>query len=141
MIVTHSGRTARALLLGSLLATAGMFGLHLAFATEAKLILALFLALTCSIYLGSMLSQTQSRGTQLAELCIALAVFVTAILGIAKSSFWLAIGYTCHAIWDWLHHSQLVKTRIAYWFPPIVCGIRSGYSHFDLCRDCSKLTF
>ncbi len=52
------------------------------------------------------------------ELAAALFVFGCAVLGLTRSALWIAVGYAGHGAWDWLHHINVVDTKVARWFPP-----------------------
>ena len=108
----------RAIVLGFCLAAVVIVGAHWSHETQARIGLALFLALTACIYLGALLAQSTSTLTAAAEFAIAGLVFVCAWLGLAFGAIWLAVGYALHGAWDWLHHSGKITTRVAPWFPP-----------------------
>jgi hypothetical protein len=120
LLVRLEGRVKlRAAILGLVAAVVAVPGIHLPFPAYSRLVLALFLSLTACVYLGALLAQAQRRGTWIAELAAAAAVFACSLLGMAASSAWLGLGYAVHGGWDWLHEAGGVPTRVAEWFPPL----------------------
>ena len=91
-------------------------------ADDARLGLALFLALTAASYPGALLAAQGRLGDRVGELLIGIAVFACAVAGGLGSTAWLAGGYALHAGWDWLHHTGHVRTRVLRWFPPACAG-------------------
>lgn len=88
------------------------------FAGENQLqIFALFLALTSCVYGGAVLTPNGARYS-LVELPFVVVVFISSVLGILVSPFFLAMGFLIHGIWDMFHHLERIKTPIVNWFPP-----------------------
>ena len=95
---------------------------HLTPAPYGLQLVALFLALTASVYPGALLNQSASGPVIAAELGVAALVFGMAAFGLGTSTLWLAAGYALHGAWDCLHHPRVVTTRVATWFPPFCAG-------------------
>lgn len=108
----------RAAIIGAALAMLAAVVVHYPLAGSARLALALFLALTACVYLGALLAQTQTPLTTVSELVVGGIVFLCAFLGMAFSALWLAVGYSLHGVWDWLHDTKTVPTHVVVWFPP-----------------------
>lgn len=105
-------------IVGAALAVLAGATIHYSFAASARVLLALFLALTACVYLGALLAQKQPMFTAAGELAVGGTVFVFAFLGVVSSASWLTAGYALHGAWDWLHDVKAVPTRVAQWFPP-----------------------
>lgn len=108
----------RAAIIGAALAALAAVVVHYPLAGSARLLLALFLALTACVYLGALLAQKQTALTTVGELLVGTGVFICSFLGIVSSASWLAAGYGLHGAWDWLHDTKTVPTHVAAWFPP-----------------------
>lgn len=108
----------RAAIIGAALAMLAAVVAHYPLTGSARLLLALFLALTACVYLGALLAQTQALLTTVGELLVGTGIFVCAFLGVTFSALWLAAGYMLHGAWDWLHDTKTVPTHVAAWFPP-----------------------
>ncbi len=106
------------MLLGGTAAAVAMASVHGPLADTGQLALALFLALTASVYPSALLAQKSSPATAASELALAAAVLVLAYMGVTGSIVWLGAGYALHGLWDWLHDLRLVRTKVAAWFPP-----------------------
>ena len=91
-------------------------------ASQGRVLLGLFLALTACVYLGALLAQKQTKLVAVAELTVGTFVFLCSFLGVTSSVLWLAAGYAVHGVWDWVHDTEVVPTRVARWFPP-ACAI------------------
>ena len=91
-------------------------------ASQGRVLLGLFLALTACVYLGALLAQKQTKPVAAAELTVGALVFLCSFLGVASSVLWLAVGYALHGVWDWVHDMGVVPTRVSGWFPP-ACAI------------------
>jgi hypothetical protein len=122
----------RAALFGLSAAVVAAAGVHWPFPTYARLVLALFLALTACVYLGALLAQPSPRVTAVLELGVAGAVFACSLLGMTASAYWLAVGYGLHGAWDWLHDLEMVPTRVARWFPPLCAAFDFAIALFVL---------
>ncbi len=112
----------RMALLGAVAAAVFAAGIHLPFPAQSQLVLGLSLVFCASVYLGALLAGPQGRPVQAAELAVGAAVFGCAVLGLAVSPVWLAVGYAAHGGWDWLHHARVVPSAVARWFPPACAG-------------------
>jgi hypothetical protein len=86
----------QAAIIGATLAVLVAVVVHYPLAGSARLLLALFLALTVCLYLGALLAQTQTLLTTVGELLVGGVVFACAFLGAAFSALWLAAGYALH---------------------------------------------
>ena len=107
---------------------------HGPLASQGRVWLGLFLALTACVYLGALLAQKQTTGVAGSELAAGALVFVCSYLGVTSSVLWLAVGYAVHGAWDWAHHTAYVPTKVARWFPP-ACAV------FDLAMAGFVLVF
>ena len=84
----------------------------------SKEFLAIFLALTASVYFGSGLSDGRWSVLTL-ETLVSVAVFIMALGGLWGSGVWLAMGYGVHGLWDLGHRPHLIGAKVAHtWFPP-----------------------
>ena len=108
----------RAAIIGATLAILAAVVVHYPLTGSARLLLALFLALTACVYLGALLVQKQTMLTTVGELTVGAGVFASSFLGVVSSALWLAAGYVLHGTWDWLHDTKTVPTHVAAWFPP-----------------------
>ena len=108
----------RAATLGALLAVFAIVGLHWPLENEALTGLALFLAFTACVYPGALLAQHSRPWVTVSEMGVGAAIFLCAWLGVAQHPLWIAVGYVGHGIWDWLHHTDHIPLRTAFWFPP-----------------------
>lgn len=79
-----------------------------------------FLALTAASYFGSGLSQ-RNLVVFATESGIALAIFITAFLGLWLSPLWLSVGYFAHGAWDFVHHSHGGGAKIYFTWFPLAC--------------------
>lgn len=112
----------RGALIGLALAAIAAVVIHGPLASQGRVLLGLFLALTACVYLGALLAQKQTKTVAAAELAVGALVFLCSFLGVASSVLWLAAGYALHGAWDWVHDIEVVPTRVARWFPP-ACAI------------------
>lgn len=108
----------RAAVLGAVMGVVVIAGLHWPLENEALNGLALFLAFTACVYPGALLAQRASRRTAASEIGFGGATFICAWMGVAYHPLLIAIGYSGHGVWDWLHHTDHVATRTVRWFPP-----------------------
>ena len=96
--------------------------IHGPLASQGRIAMGLFLALTACVYLGALLAQKQTKGAVGSELAVAAVVFLCSYFGVTASVLWLALGYAVHGAWDWVHHVGAVSTKVADWFPP-ACAV------------------
>ena len=108
----------RAAALGALLAVCALAGLHWPLESEALNGLALFLAFTGCVYPGALLAQHSAPWVVASEVGVAAGVLICAWMGVAYHPLWIAVGYIGHGLWDWLHHTDGLPTKTAFWFPP-----------------------
>ena len=108
----------RAAALGALLAACAIVGLHWPLKNQALNGLALFLAFTGCVYPGALLAQHQRRWIAVSEIGVGVGLFICAWMGVALHPLWIAAGYFGHGVWDWMHHTGGIPTRVASWFPP-----------------------
>lgn len=52
------------------------------------------------------------------EILGVIAFCSCAVLGLWVSPIFLLIGYFAHGIWDIIHHSHGIKTKVTHWYIP-----------------------
>lgn len=105
-------------LLGVVLGLAFVVLVHSVPPQPARQLIALSLASLACVYCGALLAQSVPAPVAALEITLAVAVFACAVVGLRASTTVLAAGFVFHGIWDLLHASETVPTRVARWFPP-----------------------
>lgn len=109
-------------LIGIVLGLAFVLLVHSVPPQPARQLIALSLAFLACVYCGALLAQSVPGHVVALELTVALAVFACAAVGLRASTSVLAAGWVLHGIWDLLHVSETVPTRVDRWFPPLAAA-------------------
>ncbi len=85
--------------------------------TQAISAAACLLSAISAVYVGSALSG-QNNKALLIQSTVALLFLLVSVMGCWASPLFLVAGYYAHGLWDWVHHTHTVKTKITNWYPP-----------------------
>ena len=78
---------------------------------------ALLLAIIGAIYVGFALADGRTA-IIVQEVGVASFFVVLAALGLWLNPYLWVLGLVLHAGWDWLHHTEIVRTRVPSYYPP-----------------------
>ena len=79
---------------------------------------ALLLTIIAAVYVGFALADGRPA-VMLQELSAAAFFVLLAALGLWVNPYLWVLGLVLHAVWDWLHHIEVVGTRIPSYYPPV----------------------
>ena len=108
--------SARWAVIGILAALGTGAGLWLLPSSHALDIYVVLLSLFAGIYVGSALSQKDSRAIA-RESMVAGAYVMLALLGRWVSPRFLVVGYLTHGVWDVFHETRLLRRSLTSWWP------------------------
>jgi hypothetical protein len=114
-------KTVKTIVAGILLAVLVIRIFYLFASPISYQLFALFFAYTACVYPGAALSDSRITWISI-ESAMSCLFFAIAVLGLTHSPIWLVLGFGLHGIWDMLHHSRIIKTRVVKWFPPL-CAV------------------
>ena len=79
---------------------------------------ALLLTVIAAVYVGFALADGRPA-VMLQELSAAAFFVLLAALGLWVNPYLWVLGLVLHAVWDWLHHIEVVGTRVPSYYPPV----------------------
>jgi hypothetical protein len=117
------------------LVLAGLTALFISFLPElaGRIVLAVILSAASGIYLKYAFIRREPA-LVIVEL-VFLTLFVTmALVGVAVSRMYLALGFLFHGFWDLAHHPRYIRTSGPAWYQPMCLAFDWGIVIFIVAR-------
>jgi hypothetical protein len=99
----------------------------------SSIILALLLAAASGIYIRYAFIRREAPLVTV-ELIFMILFGVLAVVGIAVSPMFLALGFLLHGFWDLAHHPRYIRTSGPAWYQPMCLAFDWGIAAYIVVR-------